>query len=63
MLVAFPGTATGLVLYDAAVLDASRWLAVTTSSLHGWLPATPAQVADPAYACLSKLPVKASYVS
>lgn len=52
----------GLALYDDAKLDASRWMAVTSSGLDDLLPVTAAMLADPSVgACLRPLPVVVDY--
>jgi hypothetical protein len=63
LLAALPdATVAGAALYDAAALDASRWLAVTSSALQSLLPVTRAMLADPALsACLAPLPVAVDY--
>jgi hypothetical protein len=55
-----PGLFAGVVIYDAAQLDASQWIAATMAGLYHWLPVTAAILADPAYSpCLAALPVQA----
>lgn len=57
-----PSTVAGLALYNDTALDATRWLAVTSSALLALLPATRAMLADPLLApCLAPLPVAADY--
>ena len=65
LLAALPAaTVAGVALYDGAALDASRWLAVTSSALQALLPVTRAMLADAALAaCLAPLPVVVDYSS
>ena len=49
----------GLALYDDTALDATRWLAVTSSALEFLLPVTRAQIA--ARPCLAQLAVIVDY--
>jgi hypothetical protein len=64
-LFASAGGATGvlgLALYDADLLDSTRWLAVTSSGLDSLLPVSPSLLANPLYStCLGSLPVRANF--
>lgn len=55
------GPVSGLALYDATALDATRWLAVTASALQGLLPVTRAMLVT--LPCLQGLPVVQDFSS
>jgi hypothetical protein len=61
LLASAGGPVSGLALYDAAALDATRWLAATASALQGLLPVTRAML--PQLPCLAALPVVADFSS
>ena len=63
LLAAVPrGTVAGVALYDDAVLDSSRWLAVTAASLLSLLPVSRVMLADTAsFPCLASLPLSVDY--
>jgi hypothetical protein len=52
-------TVTGVALFNADLLDASRWLALTASGLHNLVPLTDATLS--ALPCFSSLPIVVDY--
>lgn len=53
------GTVTGIAMYDAAKLDATRWMAVTSAGLQNLVPLSDASLAS--LPCFAGLPVTVDY--
>jgi hypothetical protein len=59
----FASQFTGLAIYNATELDATRWMAVTTAGSRSYLPVSAELLTDPDFACLKNYPVKLDFRS